>query len=77
MKKMDLFDDFDVEVEDSADGVYLDVTVSVYKQSYKIIINTYKDPYTCFYENGNVPPDREQFEERLLDILEEKYPDRF
>ena len=44
---------------------------------YKMIINTWDDPYCVYYAGGNSPNDKEEFEKKLFEYLSSKYPEHF
>lgn len=44
---------------------------------YKMVINTWDDPYCVYYAGGNAPDDKEEFEKKLFEYLSSKYPEHF
>lgn len=67
---------FDTYFIDSSDLI-LQVDCRCDNGSYHILINTYKDPYTLYYEESNCPDNIEEFRKALFDYLKEKYPTIF
>ena len=44
---------------------------------YKMVVNTWDDPYYVYYAGGNAPDDKEEFEKKLFEYISSKYPEHF
>ena len=67
---------FTFDANEVETNVYM-ITAESDKEFYRMLIYTWYNPYTVFYEDGNVPEDKEGFEKLLFEKLSADYPDCF
>ena len=68
---------FEVEYDERVNPDLFMISTEGSDEFYKMVINTWDDPYCVYYAGGNSPDDKEEFEKKLFEYLSSKYPEHF
>lgn len=68
---------FEVEYDERVNPDLFMISSEGSDEFYKMVINTWDDPYCVYYAGGNAPDDKEEFEKKLFEYLSSKYPEHF
>ena len=69
--------DFEFDVDKVGDGNLFIIRAETTYECYHMIIYAYNDPFIVYYEFGDAPEDREEFEKKLFKHLAEIEPEYF
>ena len=61
---------FEVEYDERVNPDLFMISTEGSDEVYKMVINTWDDPYCVYYAGGNAPNDKEEFEKNCLSIFQ-------